>query len=482
MPLDDEPDWHAADRTASIVALTDGDLRGMLAERLEETRSDTPTDNRRFRRWSISELLAADLSYQWDAVGMLVRPTYGVDTGELKTLKSYFGQARQIGLAAGVPILGHWHVPERRRVLVYVAEGGRIPYTRRLIRLCEAHGVDVHQLDGWLEPIFDAGPLDSAEFRDSLRGHLADFRPALVHLDPLYPFQPMTVDSNKIAQVGLMLSEIQAIVAEHDATFWLTAHMNQSGTGFDLKRITGAGVGEWGDSWALLRHREPADVDRGRFRLGVDIGSRQWGGGSYEVDFNVGRFDPDAGHHDGPITFTVRTAGSTERDDDRESTKRVAARRSVFVTMRKARRPLTKTEIRERTTGASKGHIAAEIAAMIDEELLLEHGIRKSDKGGPKVPMYLLNPLLEGDEVPFSEGENEVPRPERNSPQISLRADGTSSAKSDQVDAHKGSVPERNPSVPEPVGKFRSGRSGAYVVAPNEDGTEPAADPTRRDS
>ena len=62
----------------------------------------------RFRRWPISELLAADLTFQWDAVGLLVRPTYGVDTGELKTLKSYVGTSRAIGILPFF-LLG-WHV------------------------------------------------------------------------------------------------------------------------------------------------------------------------------------------------------------------------------------------------------------------------------------------------------------------------------------------------------------------------------------
>lgn len=350
----------------------------------------------RFRRWTVPELLNADLTYQWDAVGMLVRPTYGVDTGELKTLKSYFGMSRQIGLAAGVPILGRWEVPERRRVLCYIAEGGRIPYTRRLIRLCEAHNVDPATLDGWLEPIFDAGPLDSDRFRDTLKNHLIDYQPAYVHLDPLYPFQPMTVNSSQLSQVGLMLNEVQAICADHDATFWITAHMNQTGQGFDLKRITGAGIGEWGDSWVLLRHRLNADPDRGKFYLSAEIGSRQWGGGVYDIDLDIGHLDPDSGTHDGTITFKVAPAGSGE-DSDKDAGKRVEARRAITKTMKRARTPHTREEIKERTTGVSRNHIAAEIAVMIDQGFLIEHGIRKPDSGGRDAPMYRLSEEYDSD-------------------------------------------------------------------------------------
>jgi hypothetical protein len=346
-----------------------------------------PQLGERFHRWSISELRSADLTIDWHVRGMLCNTTYGVDTGELKTLKSYFGMARAIGIAAGTPVLGHFPA-QRDRVLLYVVEGGRIPFTRRLIRMCEAHGVDLDDLDDFLEVVFDAGPLDSVAFRDNLRGHLHDYVPAFVHLDPLYPFQPITVDSKMLGQVGLMLNEIQALCAEDNATLWITAHMNQTGTGFDLKRITGAGVSEWADSWCLLKHRETPDVGAGKFRLAVEIGSRQWGGASYDLDFNIGRFDTDNGTHDGPITFKVRPSNTPDEVTDRDLDKRLQARRGVLTTMRKARTALTRTEIETRTTGAAKTYIRAEIAALIDEGGLIEHGIRKADKGGRDAPMY----------------------------------------------------------------------------------------------
>lgn len=235
-------------------------------------------DMTRMKPWKISALLKEDLSNQWLASGLLVADTYGQDAGELKTLKSYFGLARLVGLTGGVPILGQWKVPERQRALAFIAEGGRKPWTRRLNRMCAAHGLDPADLEDWLIPIFDHAPLDSTLFRGLLCHRLAEYKPGFVHLDPLYPFQPMTVSSSQLNQVGAMLTEVQQIVAEHDAIMWITAHMNQTGAGFDLKRITGAGVGEWGDSWVLMKHRETPDVDRGRFAIELSIGSRQCGG------------------------------------------------------------------------------------------------------------------------------------------------------------------------------------------------------------
>jgi len=158
-----------------------------------------------------------------------------------------------------------------------------------------------------------------------------------------------------------------------------------------------AGHAEWCDSWMLLAHREAPDVDAGRFRLKLDVGSRQWGGGSFHVDYDVGRFDPASGTHDGPITFAVHAPGAgTESDRDPDADKRIKGRRLVFETMRKARRPLTKTEIAERCAGVARTFLLAEIAALIDEGQIVEHGIRRPRKGGRETALYVLSPDAEG--------------------------------------------------------------------------------------
>lgn len=343
---------------------------------------EIPTN--RFKPWGINDLINSDLAYNWMARGMLLAGTYGTDAGELKTLKSYLGMARQIGLAAGVPILGHWKVEKRTRVLVYVAEGGRIAFTRRLVRMCEAHGVDPGDLDGWMMPIFDAAPMDTTMFLDSLRGQLDEFQPGFVHLDPLYPFQPAAVSSSQYVQVGAMLTELQLECAERDAVLWITAHMNQTGSGFDLKRISGAGIGEWGDSWTLTKHREVPDVANGTFKLAVEVGSRQWGGSSHHIDFDIGRFDVDTGTHDGPITFAVNEPAAVTADGplgDKNFQKRVEAKRLVATALARARKPLRKTEIIERSAGVATDFRKTAFAELCDLGVIIEAGEEKAENG-----------------------------------------------------------------------------------------------------
>ncbi len=105
------------------------------------------------------------------------------------------------------------------------------------------------------------------------------------------------------------------------ASLQVVNHMNQTGQGMSLKRITMAGSGEWADSWLLLAHREPPDVDAGSFKLAFEVGSRQWGGMTWDLDMEIGRFDADTGSHDGEITWDIRrgSSASSSRDAKRDA-------------------------------------------------------------------------------------------------------------------------------------------------------------------
>ena len=59
----------------------------------------------------------------------------------------------------------------------------------------------------------------------------------------------------------------------------------------------------------------------------------------------------------------------------REAGKRLTARRAVIDRMRKARRPLTRTEIAERSKGVSAALVRAEIEVMIDAPRAMPYGI-----------------------------------------------------------------------------------------------------------
>jgi len=284
-----------------------------FVDRVRQAAGPSGQDEGLFSLWTPAELLAADRTFRWRVRGMLVHPSFGPIGGERKSLKSYLATFVNVGLAADVPILGHFKVDEPAPVVAYVGEGGRIPYTRRLERIAAAMDV---QLDGLpLFSSFDVAPVGSERFGESLARDLRDHQPGLVSIDPLYAFHPPATKAQNLYARGPMLASVSASCVNAGACLLVPDHFNKSGSGRGLDRITQAGVQEWADTWLLLSHREPPDVEGGEFHLTLEIGSRQWGGSTWDLDLSIGRFDADLGEYDGAITWDLaRATGGPGRD------------------------------------------------------------------------------------------------------------------------------------------------------------------------
>ena len=163
-----------------------------------------------------------------------------------------------VGLAAGVPVLGRFNVPKPRRVLHLAGEGGRAGYWRRFGRVCEAYGVDVPDVRANLEVTFNVAAVDNRRFAMELGSQVEAFGPGLVHLDPWYAYSPRGLDSRQLIEVGTALETVGGLCAEHGLSLLMNNHFNQTGEGTVLTRITGAGHAEWVDSWLLVSHRDRA--------------------------------------------------------------------------------------------------------------------------------------------------------------------------------------------------------------------------------
>jgi AAA domain len=278
---------------------------------------DDPQGIRLFRRYSAAALAQEPDDFAWQIEGMLAQPTYGPIAGEMKTLKTYVGQIIVVGLAAGLPVFGHFRVPHQRPVSAYVGEGGRLPWKRRLRRIAQAYGVDLADLP--IEATFDVAAISSERFRRSLARDLEEIQPGLVWLDPYYAYHGTDAKASNLHDEGNLLTKLSSWCLDSNANLLINNHYNQTGSGPGLKRITQTGMGEWADTWLLLSHRQPPDVEGGRFWLDLTIGSRQWGGRDYALDLNIGRFDPGLGEHDGDIIWNLQPVTTAQRDDAQQA-------------------------------------------------------------------------------------------------------------------------------------------------------------------
>lgn len=256
-----------------------------------------------FRRWSTTELLDEDRTFRWLMRGVLAHPTYGTVGGERKTLKSYVLTVLALAQCSGMPAFGRFGVDEPRPVLMYVGEGGRLPFTRRLERIASAMSVDLRSVP--LYQVFDVDAVLSSCFQQSLARDLADLQPGLVAIDPLYAYHGASVDARNLHEEGALLTALSQPCLGAGASLLVANHFNKTGSGTGLNRITMSGSAEWSDTWLLLDHRTEPDVARGRFRLRLEIGSRQWGGSRWDLDLDLGAFDVDLGEFTGDISWHI---------------------------------------------------------------------------------------------------------------------------------------------------------------------------------
>ncbi|MBF6558573.1 MAG: AAA family ATPase [Acidimicrobiales bacterium] len=205
-----------------------------------------------------------------------------------------------------------------------------------------ARSMGVHFGDLPIFTSFDVAPIGSPRFMESLERDLDEIKPPVFLLDPLYSFHGAKADSANLHQEGALLNALLRPCAERGVTLLVANHYNKTGTGTGLQRITMAGGAEWCDSWILLDHREAPDVASGDFRLKLDIGSRQWGGSTWDLDLHIGRFDEDMGEHDGDVTWgiTRATSAATAPADDKD-----ADTRHAIVNVLTDRPGTTKTDV-----------------------------------------------------------------------------------------------------------------------------------------
>ncbi len=324
------------------------------------------------RRWTMKEVIAEPFNFRWLMRGFIARPTYGQMAGELKTLKTIISMFLIVAMATGLPMFDQF-VPERPEpVLVYVGEGGRELWARRMARICSAMGVSPGDLD--VHPIFDVKPIASPVFQATLQRDLHEVKPGLVVPDPLYAYHGTDTSAMHLHEEGALLNLLSAPCVDAGASLLVVNHMNQTGYGRNLKRITGAGSGEWADSWVLLEHRQDPDVAAGEFMLTMDVGSRQWGGQTWELDLNLGRFNENSGQHEGEITWNLARASATsDRKEQGGATGSAAcdrARGAIVNALVASPWQLTMSEVRKALPGAREGFVAAWNGLVDDGEIV----------------------------------------------------------------------------------------------------------------
>ena len=328
------------------------------------------------RRWSMAELLDEPSTFAWLVRGLLADPTYGQVAGPMKALKSLVMQFLMVGVSSGTKVLGRFDPLGARPVLAYVGEGGRALWTRRIRRICAALNLDPRDLD--LHPVFDVAPIASPAFAESLRSGLSVHDRPLVGVDPWYSFHGTATRASNLHDEGALLNMLSTPCMDAGAASSSSTTSTRAATGRRCGASRWPGRASRPTRGCCSTTGEPPDVAAGSFKLSMEVGSRQWGGTSWDLDLELGRFDEETGTHDGEITWDLRRSfpAASGPGGAAVAPGTVSARPS---STRVSDMPwrLSKTEVKDIVRGDRRV-----FATVFDD--LVESGVIRNDKVGRK--------------------------------------------------------------------------------------------------
>ncbi len=205
--------------------------------------------------------------------GILTTDGGGWRAGEEKLGKTLYSEHEAICIALGLPVLGRFAVPVRRRVLFIEEEDPPTRTHRRIAALLRGHNINPDDpagqadLNEWFRiAVWEGFSLDDPKLVTRLDGTIREFRPAVVYLDALRKFT--TRDLNKADQASAVLSILDGLRRDHGVLFLVVHHYRKNQgfrTGRGSQEISGSFVlGAWGESSLFF---EPIGRKQGAVRV-----------------------------------------------------------------------------------------------------------------------------------------------------------------------------------------------------------------------
>jgi hypothetical protein len=193
-----------------------------------------------------------DPELRWLVTHLWSQDAVGIVGGEPKCCKSFLALDLAVAVAAGVPCLRRFAVPNPGRVLLYAAEDAHPIVRRRLEGIAAASGVALRDLD--IQVI--TAPtlrLDLPADRIALQEAVARLQPKLLILDPFVRLH--RIDENASGEVAPLLAYLRELQRRHNLAV-LVVHHAKKGAGNVRAGQALRGSSEfhaWGDSNLYLR-------------------------------------------------------------------------------------------------------------------------------------------------------------------------------------------------------------------------------------
>ena len=294
-----------------------------------------------------------------------------------------------VALATGGKWMGHFDVPQSRRVLFISGETNRRRMAAHLLPALRGRDETFESLRGWLRVETEAFPT-LASFSDlaGVRATVAEYQPNVVICDPLYRGLS-GLDSTRLAEMGPALKQLED--ACKPATLILSHHVTKSaardeGAAPSLEDMSGAGLAEMAGQWWLVGRNAKYAFD-GTHDLAVHYGGREGQAGGLRILFDERAWTWDV---QSLAEFRVEAAeqGRAVRERARQQEHQRAiedARRRILNTFRTRREPMSKAMIKE-CGGLKRATFDEAIGDMLRDETLVMRpytdGLGRRQTGG----------------------------------------------------------------------------------------------------
>lgn len=180
--------------------------------------------------------------------GVWAAGDYGVISAEDKAGKTWAELDAAVSCASGTAWLGVFRVPQPGPVVLFLGEGGDRKILRRLRAIAAARGLNADELP--IHLCFRTPDLSAREHLDQMAAYLAEVRPRLVIVDPLY-LAARGANGADLYAMAVPLQDVQIVCQDAEAGLIITHHWNKTGSsragsGNVHARSSGVGPGAWG--------------------------------------------------------------------------------------------------------------------------------------------------------------------------------------------------------------------------------------------
>jgi hypothetical protein len=244
-----------------------------------------------YQRITSAELAKGDYALEYLINGALVEGQPLIIAGPQKTLKTSFIIDAAVSLASGGYFLGRLPVERQCRVAVMTGESGLATIQETAIRICQAAGKFLEDLDNLIwSP--DLPRFGDARHLVALEQFLRDDAIEVLFIDPAYLAMP-GADAGNVMMQGELLRSISELCRKLGVTMVL-AHHTKKHTGRDacepgeLSDIAWSGFAEFARQWWLINRREAYEPGTGEHKLWLSIGGSAGHSSLWAVDVAEG--------------------------------------------------------------------------------------------------------------------------------------------------------------------------------------------------